>query len=71
MTLTKGLHTFCCVFSIQSNQDVGVSRDTVFEEARPGAGFETGHFVEENVGGATVERLTALISDWAFSLLFV
>ena len=37
--------------------DVGVSRDTAFQEVRPGAGFETGDFVAETLGGATVERL--------------
>ena len=41
-----------------SNDAVGVSRDTVFEEVRPGAGFETGDFVKERLGGATVERLS-------------
>ena len=31
--------------------DVGVSRDTVFQEIRPGAGFKTGDFfVEEKLG---------------------
>ena len=29
---------------------VGVSRDTVFQEVRPGAGFETGDFVKEKLG---------------------
>ena len=41
-----------------SNDDVGVSMDTVFQEVRPEAGFKTGDFVEEKLGGgATVERL--------------
>ena len=31
--------------------DVGVSTDTVFQEIRPGAGFETGDFVKEKLGG--------------------
>ena len=31
--------------------DVGVSRDTVVEEIRPGACFETGDFVKEKLGG--------------------
>ena len=45
----------CKVLSID---DVGVSRDTVFQEIQSGAGFETGDFVKEKgVGGATVERL--------------
>ena len=30
-----------------SNDDVGSARDTVFQETRPGAGFETADFVEE------------------------
>ena len=28
-----------------------VSRDTVFQKIRPGAGFETGDFVKEKRGG--------------------
>ena len=36
--------------------DVGVSRDTVLQEVRPGAGFETGDFVKEKLGGAAVKR---------------
>ena len=34
-----------------SNNDVGVARDTVFQEVRPGAGFKTGDFVKEMLGG--------------------
>ena len=34
-----------------SIDDVWVSRDTVFQEIRPGAGLETGDFVEEKLGG--------------------
>ena len=30
--------------------DVGLSRDTVFQEIRPGDGFETGDFVKEKLG---------------------
>ena len=30
---------------------------TVFQDIRPGAGFETGDFVQEKLGGAAVERL--------------
>ena len=41
-----------------SIDDVGASRDTVFQEIRPGVGFETGDFAEEKLGGATVERLS-------------
>ena len=40
-----------------SNDDVGRARGTVFQEIRPGAGFETCDFVtEKGVGGATVAR---------------
>ena len=38
---------FCKGISID---DVGVSRDTVFQEVRPGARFETGDFVKEMFG---------------------
>ena len=34
-----------------SINDVGVSRDTVFQEIRSGAGFETGDSVKETLGG--------------------
>ena len=40
-----------------SIDDVGVSGDSVFQEIRPGAGFETADFVKEKLGGATVVRL--------------
>ena len=33
-----------------SNDDVGVATGTVFQEVRPGGGFETGDFVERKVG---------------------
>ena len=34
-----------------SIDDVGVSRDTTFQEMRSGAVFETGDFVKETMGG--------------------
>ena len=34
-----------------SHNDVGVARGTVFQGVRPGAGFKTGDFVEEKLGG--------------------
>ena len=34
-----------------SIDDVGVSRDNVFQEIRPGGGFETGDFVKGKLGG--------------------
>ena len=40
-----------------SIDDVGVSRASVFQEIQSGVGFETGDFVKEMLGGATVERL--------------
>ena len=33
-----------------------VSRDTVFQEILPGAGFETGDFVQEKLGGGYRRR---------------
>ena len=45
-----------------SNDDIVVAGGTVVQETRPGAGFKTGIFVKEKLGGrATVERL--LVSD--------
>ena len=36
----------------RSNDDVGVARGvTVFQEVRRGAGFKTGDFVKEKLGG--------------------
>ena len=34
-----------------SIDDVGVSRDAIFQRIRLGAGFETGDFVKEKFGG--------------------
>ena len=34
-----------------SNDDVGVSMYTVFQDIRPEAGFKTGGFVKEKLGG--------------------
>ena len=34
-----------------SDDDVGAARVTVFQETRPGAGFKTGDFVKEKLGG--------------------
>ena len=46
-----------CYLAINSerlwNDGVGVARGTVFQEIRPGAGFKTGDFVKEKLGGAT------------------
>ena len=50
--LKTNIHMFSCVEGL-SIDDVGegVSRDTAFQEIRPGAGFETGDFVGETMGG--------------------
>ena len=43
---------YVSVFKSLSIDDVGMSRDTAFQEMiRPGAGFETGDFVKERLGG--------------------
>ena len=34
-----------------SNDDAGVPRGPEFQEVRPGAGFKTGDFVKEKLGG--------------------
>ena len=56
---TKYIHVFFGVYRGLSIHGVGVSRDTVFQEIRLGAGFETGDFVKEKSRGGydTVERL--------------
>ena len=42
-----------------SNDDVGAARVTVFQKMRRGAGFKTGDFVKEKLGGSyTAERLS-------------
>ena len=51
-----------------SNDDVGGSRDTIFQEIRPGAGFETGDFVKEKLRkGATVGRLLCVVAPFLCS----
>ena len=42
-----------------SIDDFGVSRDTVFQEIRPGAGFETADFVKEKLGGGYCSKAPA------------
>ena len=44
-------YTFLCAKEGLSNDDVGVARGTVFQAIRPGAGFKTGDFVTEKLGG--------------------
>ena len=55
--MEKRVSIYCLVCKSLSIDDVGVTRDTVYQEIRSGAGFKTGDFVEEKLGGATVERL--------------
>ena len=42
---------FLCAKKGLSNDDVGVARGSVFQALRPGAGFKTGDFVGEKLGG--------------------
>ena len=51
-TTENNLFIYFLVCKGLSIDDVGVSRDTVFQEIRRGAGFETGDSVKENFGGA-------------------
>ena len=51
-------HVFLCAKGL-SIDDVGVSRDTAFQEMRPGAGSEIGDFGEETLGEGYYRR-TAL-----------
>ena len=45
-----------CVKVYVSIDDVGMSRDTVFQEIRPGVGIETGDFVREMLEGLPPEN---------------
>ena len=45
------IFTYFLVCKGRSNDDVGGARGTEFQEIRPGAGFKTGDFVEEKLGG--------------------
>ena len=47
---------FLCAMPVWSNHDSEGARGTVFHEIRPGADFQTGGFVRDKLGGATVER---------------
>ena len=50
-TIEKKVSTYFLVCEGLSIDDVGVSRDTVFQEIRPVAGYETADFVIEKLGG--------------------
>ena len=49
---------FLCAKKGLTIDNVGVSVDTVFQVIRPGAGFETGDFVEKRLGGLATVRTT-------------
>ena len=51
MLLKKIVSIYFSVCQSLSIDGVGVSRDTAFQEIRPGAGFETGDFGKEKLGG--------------------
>ena len=52
------MSTYFLVCKGVSIDDVGVSRDIVYQEIRPGAGFETGDFVQEKLEGGGYRRTT-------------
>ena len=49
------METVSCTFRLAkeglSTDDVRVARVTVYQEIRPGAGFKTGDFIKEKLGG--------------------
>ena len=47
----KKILLYVLVYEVLSKDDVGVGRGSVVEEIQPGAGFETGDFVKEGLGG--------------------
>ena len=57
-TIENEASIYCLVCKGLSIDDVEVSRDTVVQEIRPGAGFETGDFVKETLGGLRLHRGT-------------
>ena len=50
-TAERKVSTYFLVCKGLSIDDVGVLKDTIFQEIRPGAGFETGDFVKEKLAG--------------------
>ena len=51
MKKTIFMYFVVCKGRALSNDDVVVARGAVFQEVRPGAGFKTGDFVKEQLGG--------------------
>ena len=49
-TIEKKASIYLLVCKGLAIDDVGVSGDTVFQDIRPGAGFETGDFVQAKLG---------------------
>ena len=47
----RNIVTYFLVGEELSNDDVEEARGTVIQEIRPGAGFKTGDFVKEKLGG--------------------
>ena len=52
--MKKNVMTYFLVYTGLSNDDVGATRGTVFQEVRPGVGSKTGDFAKEKLAGATV-----------------
>ena len=47
----QNIFTYFLVCERLSNDDFGVARGAIFQEIWPGAGFKTGDFVKEKLGG--------------------
>ena len=61
MNKQNPFRAFPCMQRTIERDGVGATTGTVFQDIRPGAGFKTGNFVEEELGGgATAERLTII-----------
>ena len=54
----KDILTYFLVCEGLSTDDVGVEKDTVFQKIRLWAGFKTGDFVQEKLGGGGYRGMT-------------
>ena len=63
--MNKNMLMYFLVSKGLSNHDAGVMRGAVFQEIQPGAGFKTGDFVTEKLGGLLwSDSLVAWLVDW-------
>ena len=64
-TIQNKVSTYFLVCRGVSIDGVGVSRDTVFQEIRPGAGFETGDFDKDKSRGGYRRKMSHFLNGGA------